>query len=143
MVIDETETTQATLTYSITTHSVQVSATPEFLGHEKTMDTERYVWVYHIHIENLGQKKIQLLNRHWIIIDGNGQIQEVKGPGVVGARPTLEPTEGFEYSSGTFLSTPTGMMMGKYEMVTEDGELMEIDIPAFSLDSPEGNLRVN
>lgn len=143
IVIDDIKVKQNMLIYSTVTHSIQVSATPEFLGHEIVNDEDRYAWAYHIHIENLGERKVQLLNRHWIVIDANGKVQEIKGPGVVGTQPTIEPTEGFEYTSGTFLPTPTGMMMGKYEMATEEGELLEINIPAFSLDSPEVKIRVN
>lgn len=145
MTIDDTLTRldQKALTYSTVTHSIEVSATPEFLGNEVNNDKEYYIWSYHIHIKNLSGKKVQLLNRHWVIIDGNGQVQEVKGPGVVGDQPTIAPNEFYEYSSGTFLITPTGMMMGQYEMATEDGDLIEVSIPAFSLDSPDANPLVN
>jgi ApaG protein len=79
---------------------------------------------------------VQLKNRYWKITDGRGQVQEVRGPGVVGEQPTLEPGGRFEYTSGVPLSTPTGLMVGTYEMVAENGERFEVDVPAFSLDSP-------
>lgn len=132
-----TETLNGTMTYSTITHHVKVSATPEYIAEESSPKNNQFVWNYHIHIENLGDEQVQLINRHWIIINAIGQIQEVKGQGVVGVQPTLNPNEGFEYSSNTQLNTPTGLMMGKYEMVTEGGATIEVDIPPFSLDTPE------
>ena len=79
---------------------------------------------------------MQLLNRHWRITDSRGRMQEVRGPGVVGEQPTLQPGESFEYTSGTPLSTPSGIMVGTYEMREETGELFQVAVPAFSLDSP-------
>ena len=137
-------TSKNALTYSLVTQSIKVTATPEFLEETFTDDErQHYVWLYHIHIENLGTQSVQLLNRHWIIIEGTGHIQEVKGEGVIGQQPVIAPQESFEYTSGSQLTTPTGLMMGKYEMETEDGQLLEIDIPPFSLDLPEMKYRVN
>ena len=86
---------------------------------------------------------MQLLNRHWQITDGLGRIQEVRGPGVVGEQPVLRPGEAFEYTSGCPLNTSTGIMVGTYEMETLDGERFDVDIPAFSLDSPDAPVQLN
>jgi ApaG protein len=86
---------------------------------------------------------VQLRRRHWRITDGMGRLQEVRGPGVVGEQPVLAPGESFEYTSGTPLTTPSGIMMGTYEMETHGGESFEVAIPAFSLDSPHQAIRLN
>lgn len=106
-------------------------------------EEEHYVWAYTIQIENTGEQTVQLLNRYWHITDGTGHVQEVRGPGVVGEQPTLKPGESYRYTSGTALHTPSGMMVGQYEMVGEDGGLFHIEIPAFSLDSTEQMARPN
>lgn len=126
------------LTYSTVTRDIKISATPEFFEKNLCEDEGlQYRWIYHIEIENLSTESVQLLRRHWIIIDGKGQIQEVKGDGVVGVQPTIAPSDSFQYTSGSHLTTPSGIMMGKYEMLTEKGEIWQIDIPTFSLDSPD------
>jgi ApaG protein len=94
------------------------------------------MWSYHIQIENLGESPYQLMNRFWHIMDGNGHIKEVSGEGVIGEQPILNPGELFEYTSGTPLHTPSGFMKGYYEMERADGNLIRVEIPAFSLDSP-------
>jgi ApaG protein len=94
------------------------------------------VWAYQVTIDNQGNEKVQLKNRYWKIIDSNGSEQEVKGEGVVGEQPVLNPGEKFEYTSGTPLSTPSGFMGGHYEMETKTGKKFEAIIPQFSLDSP-------
>ena len=95
-----------------------------------------YVWTYNISIKNKGVNSIQLLNRHWKIIDSTGQIKEVIGAGVVGVQPSLAVDEEFEYVSEASLSTPSGIMVGSYEMVTSNGEIFNVDVPTFSLDCP-------
>ena len=94
-------------------------------------------------IENRGGETVQLRNRHWKITDSRGQMQEVRGPGVVGEQPVLRPGEAFEYTSGTPLPTPSGIMVGTYEMQTRGGESFSVQIPAFSLDSPHQQVRLN
>ncbi len=122
--------------YRATTRTIQVTVESFYLEEQSTPSDDHYVWAYRIHIENQGPEVVQLLNRHWHITDANGHAQEVEGPGVVGEQPVLKPGESFEYTSGTPLSTPSGIMFGTYEMVTSTGELFDVEIPAFSLDSP-------
>ena len=122
--------------YSETTHSIRVTVKPIYLEDQSVPSDDHYVWAYQVEIENLGPTTVQLLNRHWRITDSRGRMQEVRGPGVVGEQPTLQPGESFEYTSGTPLSTPSGIMVGTYEMREETGELFQVAVPAFSLDSP-------
>ena len=129
--------------YEKTTHNIRVAVQTYFLADQSRPMQSHYVWAYEIEIENQGQTTVQLLNRHWKITDGKGGQQEVKGPGVVGEQPVLEPGASFSYSSGTPLRTPSGLMVGTYEMIDEDGEHFLIDIPAFSLDSPHERTVLN
>ena len=122
--------------YSATTKAIRVSVKPIFLDDQSTPSEDHYVWAYQVTIENTGGETVQLLNRHWRITDAHGRMQEIKGEGVVGEQPRLRPGELFEYTSGTPLTTPSGLMMGSYEMEGEGGQRFDIDIPAFSLDSP-------
>ncbi len=122
--------------YSATTKAIRVSVKPIFLDDQSTPSEDHYVWAYQVTIENTGGETVQLLNRHWRITDAHGRMQVVKGEGVVGEQPRLRPGELFEYTSGTPLTTPSGLMMGSYEMEGEGGQRFDIDIPAFSLDSP-------
>ncbi len=94
-------------------------------------------------IENLGGETAQLISRHWRITDAKGEVHEVRGPGVVGEQPTLEPGDFFEYTSGTPLATPSGIMQGSYQMENERGETFDVQIPPFSLDSPYQPVRLN
>ena len=125
----------AELPYSSTTGSIRVMVKPQFLEDQSEPTENHFVWAYHVRIENNGERTVQLLNRHWTITDAFGRIQEVRGPGVVGEQPVLGPGESFEYTSGTPLGTPSGIMSGTYEMADDD-DLFEVMIPAFSLDSP-------
>ncbi len=129
--------------YEKTTESIQVIVEPIYLEEQSEPDENRFVWAYHIRIENHGSETIQLLNRHWRITDALGRTQEVRGPGVVGEQPVLEPGETYEYSSGTPLSTPSGIMVGTYEMEFLGGDRIDVAIPAFSLDSPYEQARVH
>ena len=122
--------------YSKTTRSVTVTVTPEFLQDQSKPEEGHFVWAYHVTIENRSEETVQLLTRYWRIIDGTGRAQEVRGPGVVGEQPVLRPGESFEYTSGTPLPTPSGFMVGSYQMTTMDGSRFDVGIPAFSLDSP-------
>src|SRR3546814_42806 len=122
--------------YTQTTRSVTITVRPEYLEDQSKPDENHYVWAYHIRIQNQGQQIVQLLTRYWKIVDCAGRTQEVRGPGVVGEQPVLRPGESFEYSSGTPLSTPSGFMVGSYQMTTGGGDRFDVAIPAFSLDSP-------
>ena len=122
--------------YSSITRSIRGSVKPVFLDEQSSPSNEHYVWAYQVRIENDGSETVQLINRHWHITDEMGRIQEVRGAGVVGEQPTLRPGESFEYTSGTPLDSPSGIMVGSYEMETSAGERFDVDIPAFSLDSP-------
>ena len=101
------------------------------------------MWAYWVKIENQGGETVQLRNRYWRITDSQGQVQEVRGAGVVGEQPALKPGESFEYTSGTPLSTPSGIMLGSYQMQRNDGDTFDVTIPAFSLDSPYEPARPN
>lgn len=129
--------------YAATTRAIKVIVMPMFLSEQSDPVGENYVWAYTIRIENLGQETVQLVNRYWRITDAKGGVQEVRGPGVVGEHPVLEPGENYQYTSGVALSTPSGIMAGHYEMRTDAGEVFPIEIPAFSLDSPEQTKRPN
>ena len=122
--------------YCETTRAIRVRVKPIYLEEQSAPSENHYVWAYQVEITNMGSTTVQLLNRHWKITDSLGRMQEVRGPGVVGEQPTLRPGESFEYTSGTPLSTPSGIMVGTYEMQGESGELFQVAIPAFSLDSP-------
>ena len=122
--------------YSTTTHSIRVTVKPIYLSEQSKPEEDHYVWAYQVQIENLGADSVQLLTRHWRITDSLGRMQEVRGAGVVGEQPVLEPGESFEYTSGTPLSTPSGIMVGSYGMSNAGGERFDVEIPAFSLDSP-------
>ena len=112
---------------------------------EVTVDPgdSRYVWGYRILISNLSAKTVRLMTRYWHITDENGQVDEVRGPGVIGEQPVLSPGDTYEYSSGCPLDTPSGVMFGHYAMETIEGETFTVDIPAFSLDSPGQNRTLN
>ena len=122
--------------YSKTTKKISITVKPYYLEDQSEPEDQHYVWAYKVTIDNQGNEKVQLVNRHWKIIDANGTLQEVRGKGVVGEQPVLNPGEKFEYTSGTPLSTPSGFMGGHYEMETKAGKKFEAIIPQFSLDSP-------
>jgi ApaG protein len=129
--------------YTATTREIQVSVEPFYLAEQSEPDRERWVFGYRVRIENSGDETVQLLNRHWRITDALGRVVEVRGEGVVGEQPRLEPGEAFQYTSGTPLPTPTGIMAGSYQMVNDEGERFDVAIPAFSLDAPGVRGRVN
>lgn len=122
--------------YSETTRNIRVSVEPVFLPDRSDPTAGRFIWAYHVRIENAGPETVRLMTRHWRIVDATGRTHEVRGPGVVGEQPTLKPGEVFEYTSGTPLSAPSGIMAGSYGMETGGGESFDVTIPAFSLDSP-------
>ncbi|MDX2112141.1 MAG: Co2+/Mg2+ efflux protein ApaG [Alphaproteobacteria bacterium] len=129
--------------YSKTTNHIKITVIPMYLAEQSNPAEFHYVWAYTIQIENLGQDKVQLLNRHWRITDGHGALQEVRGPGVVGEQPLLEPGDHFQYTSGVALKTNSGIMTGTYEMINDQDQIFLVEIPAFSLDSPEQVRRPN
>jgi ApaG protein len=129
--------------YERTTRNLRVVASPRYLESQSRPGDNHYVWAYTIAIENRGTETVTLRSRHWRITDARGKLQEVRGPGVIGEQPTLKPGESFEYTSGAPLATPSGFMVGAYQMETEAGETFEIDIPAFSLDSPHAPRQIN
>jgi ApaG protein len=118
------------------TRAIRVAVKPAYLDDQSDPEDDRYVWSYTVTIENRGAEPVQLLSRYWNIIDGVGRIQEVSGPGVVGAQPTIAPGESFEYTSGCPLETASGTMSGRYQMRSASGESFEAEIPAFLLESP-------
>ncbi len=129
--------------YTQKTKNISVTVTPIYLEDQSEPDEDHYVWAYHVKIENDSLETVQLRSRHWRITDAKGLMQEVRGSGVVGEQPVLEPGESFEYTSGTPLNAPSGIMVGSYEMQTDEGDTIEVDIPAFSLDSPHQVVRPN
>ena len=122
--------------YAETTGAITVSVGPIYLEDQSDPDDNHFVWAYHVRIENHGKRTVQLMTRHWRITDSLGKVHEVRGDGVVGEQPVLTPGGAFEYTSGTPLSTPSGIMDGSYQMETDTGERFDVKIPAFSLDSP-------
>ena len=122
--------------YRATTRKVQITVKPEYSSDRSEPGESEYFWAYTIEILNLGEEAVQLVSRHWKITDANGRTEEVKGAGVVGKQPVLRQGERFEYTSGVPLKTPSGLMSGTYQMVTEDGDDFDAEVPAFSLDSP-------
>lgn len=117
-------------------HEISVSAATRYLRDQSDESAEHFVFSYTITIRNTGSVTAQLISRHWIITDAQGQVQEVRGLGVVGAQPVLRPGESHQYTSGTALSTPVGTMRGSYQMVAEDGTRFEATIPEFTLSVP-------
>jgi ApaG protein len=123
--------------YSATTRHIRVVVRAFYLADQSEPDDGRFVWAYRVGIFNEGAETVKLLKRSWQITDGLGRTQTVHGEGVVGAQPVLEPGGTFEYTSGTPLPTPSGFMRGAYHMVVAaSGEMFDVTIPAFSLDSP-------
>jgi ApaG protein len=117
-----------------TTQNIRVTVKARFLPEQSA--NGRWAFAYTVTIENLGQVTAQLKSRHWVITDGNGKREEVKGDGVVGNQPTLRPGQKFEYTSGAVLQTPHGSMHGTYRMVADDGRQFDAEIAPFSLTQP-------
>jgi ApaG protein len=118
------------------TYAVTVSAQTRYLAEQSDEAAGRYAFSYTITLRNAGNVAAQLISRHWIIADGSGRTQEVRGLGVVGKQPLLAPGESFEYTSGTAIATPVGTMRGSYQMLAADGERFEAPIPEFTLSVP-------
>ena len=117
-------------------HAVSVSSQTQYLPDQSDESAGRYVFAYTITIRNAGKMAAQLVSRHWIITDAEGLVQEVRGLGVVGAQPLLQPGESFEYTSGAAIATPVGTMRGTYQMVAQDGTRFDAPIPEFTLSVP-------
>lgn len=117
-------------------HDILVHVKSEYLAEQSNPAESRYVFAYHVKITNAGAHTARLLTRHWVIMDGEARVQEVRGDGVVGEQPRLEPGESYEYTSGTVLETPVGSMHGSYGMIDEGGQRFEAPIPAFTLAIP-------
>ncbi len=129
--------------YSKTTNAIRVTVKPIYLEDQSSPADNHFVWAYQVSIENTGRDTVQLLTRHWKITDSLGRIQEVRSAGVVGEQPVLSPGQSFEYTSGTPLATPSGIMEGSYNMEVAGGERFDVAIPAFSLDSPHQPVQLN
>lgn len=117
-------------------HSIVVEAVSNFVASQSEPVADRYVFAYTVTIRNQGDSPARLLTRHWLITDAHGQEQEVRGEGVVGVQPHLQPGESFRYTSSAMISTPVGIMKGCYCMVTDDGERFDTEIPPFTLAIP-------
>ena len=118
------------------THGIRVAVKPAYLDDQSDPDDGQYLWSYTVTIETRGSETVQLMSRYWHITDGDGRVQEVRGPGVVGAQPVLAPGQVFQYTSGCPLPTSSGFMTGRYQMRSASGEAFEAEIPAFILESP-------
>ena len=129
--------------YERITHGVKIIVRPQYLDGQSNPDEGHFVWAYTITIENHGREAFILRTRYWKITDGNGQVQEVRGPGVVGEQPNLEPGDSYSYTSGCPLKTSSGFMVGAYQMQKGNGEFFNVEIPAFSLDSPHIKHAIN
>lgn len=117
-------------------YTLEIQIATQFLDEESKPDDDRFVFAYTIRIRNVGRLPAQLVSRHWIITDANGRVEEVRGDGVVGEQPRLEPGEAFTYTSGAVLATAVGTMEGSYDMLGDDGAHFDAPIPAFTLSIP-------
>ncbi len=129
--------------YQATTEDIRVSVQPFYLEDESDPEEGHFFWAYQVQIENLGVDPVRLKSRYWRITDSHGHTEEVRGEGVVGEQPLIEPGYAFEYTSGAPLGTASGFMKGSYRMRRHDGTSFEVEIPHFSLDSPHGSSMVN
>ncbi len=129
--------------YEATTRGIRIRVVPEYLEEKSSPDDDYFFWAYTVEISNQSEETVQLKSRAWRITDGQGVTEEVRGPGVVGETPTIPPGEAFSYTSGCPLDTPSGIMMGTYQMTDSDGQLFDAQIPAFSLDCPFATRSIN
>ncbi|HVT36610.1 MAG TPA: Co2+/Mg2+ efflux protein ApaG [Nevskiaceae bacterium] len=119
-----------------TTRGIRIMVTPRYIAEQSDAHVGRYLFAYHIVIQNNSPDTVQLLSRHWVITNGEGKTEEVRGPGVVGEQPVLKPGDEFEYTSGCPLTTPVGTMHGEFNMVADDGEKFDARIDPFRLAVP-------
>ena len=117
-------------------YKIQVEVETTYIQDQSAPDDNRYVFAYTITITNQGSIAAQLLNRHWIITDANNKVQEVRGEGVIGEQPYLQPGDSFRYTSAAMIETPVGCMQGEYQMIADDGFEFDAEIPAFNLATP-------
>lgn len=117
-------------------HKIRVDVSTSYIDEQSKPDEGRYVFSYTITIHNEGTVPAKLLTRHWVITDANGKVQEVRGEGVVGEQPHLQPGQGFRYSSASVLETPIGAMQGSYQMMADDGARFDAPIAPFRLAKP-------
>lgn len=129
--------------YEAETRGIRVRVTPAYMEDQSNPEENYFFWMYTVTIENTGDEPVQLRSRVWHITDGDGMTEEVRGPGVVGQTPIIPPGESFTYTSGCPLRTPQGIMVGAYQMVNAKGEIFNVAIPAFSLDSPFAKRNLN
>ncbi|MFV0369154.1 MAG: Co2+/Mg2+ efflux protein ApaG [Hyphomicrobiaceae bacterium] len=122
--------------YEAVTHGIRIRVEPQYVEDQSSPDENHFFWSYTVTISNESEASAQLRSRLWRITNAVGLTQEVRGPGVVGLTPTIAPGESFSYTSGCPLDTPSGIMVGSYQMEDEKGKLFDVAIPAFSLDSP-------
>jgi len=115
---------------------IDVAVETQYIAEQSSPEDDRYIFAYTITISNTGKVAAKLLTRHWMINDANGNVQEVHGEGVVGEQPYLRPGESFKYTSGTVIETPVGSMAGSYQMVSDDGQAFDAEIPVFTLSLP-------
>jgi len=127
---------ESMFTSEAVTRGVRVQVRSEYSPEQSQPSKNQWFFLYTITIVNEGSETVQLLTRHWIITDGTGHVEEVRGPGVVGKQPILKPGESFEYTSGCPLSTPFGMMQGTYQMITEHGDRFDAVVAPFTLSEP-------
>jgi ApaG protein len=129
--------------YERVTNGIRVAVQPSFLDDQSDPDEGQFLWSYTVTIENTGLETVQLMSRYWHITDGVGHVQEVRGPGVVGAQPVIGPGQSFQYTSGCPLPTASGHMVGRYQMKAASGEAFEAEIPPFILESPHERRQVH
>ncbi|HEX7854148.1 MAG TPA: Co2+/Mg2+ efflux protein ApaG [Sphingobium sp.] len=122
--------------YSETTKDVTVRVSVAFLAEQSEPERGRWFWAYHIRIENAQEHPVQLLARRWHITDGRGSVHTVEGEGVVGEQPVIQPGTAYDYVSGCPLATPTGVMVGSFQMLGSDGGLFDVQVPRFGLTAP-------
>ena len=129
--------------YEAVTRGIRVRVEPQYVEDQSSPDENHFFWSYTVTISNEGEGTVQLRSRLWRITNAVGLTQEVRGPGVVGLTPTISAGESFSYTSGCPLETPSGIMVGSYQMEDGDGQLFDVAIPAFSLDSPFARRSLN
>jgi ApaG protein len=132
------ETLSLLFPHNATTGGITVRVAVSYLAEQSAPEQGRWFWSYHVRIENHGTASVQLLGRHWRIMDGRGNLHEVRGQGVVGDMPVIPPGTSYDYVSGCPLDTPEGTMEGHYQLVDEEGNALEADIPRFALLTPSG-----
>lgn len=120
--------------YQAVTHGIKITVDPEFDETQSRPEDNYFLWAYTVEIINVSTRGVRLNSRVWQITDANGRVDEVRGDGVVGQTPHIAPGDSFSYTSGCPLKTPSGIMVGSYQMTTDDGEDIDVDVPAFSLD---------